>query len=86
MKSLWTLQLCTPPMIYDPDCISLYLHLYKFISINYKILSLLYYGCKIVDLEKQHQYAIKAILAIIHHPFYRKDATTDTVFDHQKLL
>lgn len=86
MKSLWTLQLYAPSMIYDPGCICLYLYFCMFISINYKNPSSLYYGYKTADFEKQHKHAIKAILAYIHHPFYRKNATADPVFGHLKLL
>lgn len=68
--------------LYDLWCIGLYLYFNKFISINYKNPLSLYYDYKTVDLEKQHQHAIKAILAYTHHQFYRKNATADIVFAH----
>lgn len=62
-------------LVYELGCIRLYLYSYKFIWYDLEKPSLLAYGYKTVDSEKQHQNVVRNILSIIHYQFYRKDAT-----------
>lgn len=73
-------------LVYELGCINLYLYSYKFIWYELEKPSLLFYGYKTVDLEKQHQHVVRNISSINHYQFYRKDATTATAFVHQTMI